>query len=211
MEPSTPDTGKARLLMGVCGSISVVAVPHLMLWMRTKLGVGHTRAVLTPMAERLIGRQAIRPFTTEPVLVDWDDVRDDPAPHVTLANWADVILVLPASANALGKFANGIGDDLLSSIMLAASCPKVVVPATNAAMWDNPAVQRNVTQLRADGIDVVEPQQGIEIADGGAEFGSLGDYRPVVIRALAKAMAGRDRPGGAPDDNDNHDRATQHG
>lgn len=208
-DESVPDTGQVRLLMGVCGSVSAVAVPHLMLWMRTKLGIGHTRAVLTPMADRMIGRRAIRPFSTEPVLVDWDDVLDDPAPHVTLADWADVILVLPASANALGKVANGIGDDLLTSIMLAASCPKVMVPATNAGMWNNPAVLRNVAQLRADGIEVVEPQEGIEIADGGIEMGSLGDYRPAVIRAISKAMAMR---GAAPEGDEDHDaRETQNG
>lgn len=184
----TPDTSKTRLLMGVCGSVSVVAVPHLLLWMRTELGIAHTRVVLTETAERILGKQAIRPFSSEPVVADWSDT-DDPVPHVSLAAWADVVLVLPATVNALGKFANGIADDLLSSVVVAAECPVVVVPATNEAMWAKAAVRRNVAQLRADGFDVVEPKDGIEVADGSNEFGSLGDYRPAVIKAVVKAMS----------------------
>jgi phosphopantothenoylcysteine synthetase/decarboxylase len=130
------------------------------------------------------------------VYVDFDDVPDATAPHVELATWADVILVVPATANFLGKVANGIADDLLTTTLLAASCPVVIVPVTNTAMWSKPAVQRNVAQLREDGYEVVEPKEGVSLADGRAEAGSLGDYRPAVVAAIAKAMSSRDqRPG----------------
>jgi phosphopantothenoylcysteine decarboxylase/phosphopantothenate--cysteine ligase len=80
---------------------------------------------------------------------------------------------------------------LLTSTVMAARCPVVVVPAANAAMWEKPAVQRNVRQLREDGYDVVQPANGIEIDDYAPDFGSMGDYRPAVIAAISKAIAAR--------------------
>jgi phosphopantothenoylcysteine synthetase/decarboxylase len=178
-----------RLLVGVCGSISAVAVPHLVLWMRPTLGITQVRLVLTRAAKALVGTSVMRAVTDHGVFADFDDMPDASAPHVELAAWADAILVLPATANFLGKVANGIADDLLTTTLLAADCPVVIVPVTNAAMWAKPAVQRNVAQLRDDGYDVVEPTEGVELAGWRTEVGSLGDYRPALVAAIAKAMS----------------------
>lgn len=182
-----------RLLVGVCGSISAVAVPHLVLWMRPTLGVTQVKIVLTRSAEGLVGRRVMRSVTDHGVYVEFDDVEDSTGPHVALATWADVILVVPATANLLGKVAHGIADDLLTTTLLAASCPVVIVPVTSATMWSKPAVRRNVAQVREDGYDVVEPKQGVSLAEGRVEAGSIGDYRPAVAAAIAKAIAARDQ------------------
>lgn len=190
--------GPVRLLVGVCGSISAVAVPHLVLWMRQTLGVTHVKIILTRSADALVGTRIMRSVTDHGVYVSFDDVEQSTGPHVALANWADVILVLPATANVLGKVANGISDDLLTTTLLAASCPVVVVPVTSATMWSKPAVRRNVARLREDGYEVVEPKAGVSLAEGRPEAGSIGDYRPAVVSAIAKAIARRNPHDAAP-------------
>lgn len=180
-----------NMLLGVCGSISAVAVPHMLAWMRLKLGLEQVRVVMTRNAESLMGRQAMRSFSSASVLVDWSDADDHRVPHVSLANSADVLLIMPASVNFLGKIANGIADDLLTSTVMAAYCPTVIVPTSNAAMWEKPSVQRNVSRLREDGYDVVQPKDGFEVEDGSPDFGSMGDYRLAVVRAVSKAIVFR--------------------
>jgi phosphopantothenoylcysteine synthetase/decarboxylase len=196
-----------RLLVGVCGSISAVAVPHLVLWMRPTLGVTQVRIVLTRAAKALVGINVMRAVSDHGVYADFDDMPDASAPHVDLAVWADAMVVLPATANFLGKVANGIADDLLTTTLLAADCPVVIVPVMNGAMWAKPAVQRNVAQLRNDGYDVVEPTEGVELAGWRTEVGSLGDYRPALVAAIAKAMSSRDaRSRACASTTTNHDR-----
>ncbi|MFW5418954.1 hypothetical protein J0910_20260 [Nocardiopsis sp. CNT-189] len=183
--------GEVRLLIGVCGSVSAVAVPHILAWLPLSGFTGVVpRVVMTPRAAEIIGPGAVRPFTPHPVLTGWDDT-GLAVPHVELARWAEVVLVLSATANFLGKAAHGIADDLLTSVVLAAEAPVIAVPSTNGAMLAKPAVQRNIAQLRADGVDVVEPKPGLVVADQGRGTGSMGDFRPIVVRALAKAVAAR--------------------
>jgi phosphopantothenoylcysteine decarboxylase/phosphopantothenate--cysteine ligase len=98
-------------------------------------------------------------------------------PHIYLANTADLIVVLPASAHTLYKLAHGACNDLLSLTICATKAPVVLVPAMNHAMWNNPAVARNVKQLREDGLYVVEPSVGVEVArkqEVVPEYGSSG-------------------------------------
>jgi phosphopantothenoylcysteine decarboxylase/phosphopantothenate--cysteine ligase len=180
-----------RLLIGVCGSVSAVAVPHILAWLPLSGFTGVVpRVVMTRMAGEIIGAGAVRPFTPYPVVTDWRD-SDLAVPHIELAQWAEVVLVLSATANFLGKAAHGIADDLLTSVVLAARAPVIAVPSTNEAMLAKPAVQRNIAQLREDGVDVVEPKEGLVVADHGRGAGSMGDFRPIVTRALAKAIAAR--------------------
>ena len=86
---------------------------------------------------------------------------DQPLVHVELARWADAMVVVPATANVLSKAAWGIADDLVTTALCAAACPRLFIPAMNDQMYANPAVQRNVTQLRADGARVMEPATGL--------------------------------------------------
>jgi phosphopantothenoylcysteine decarboxylase/phosphopantothenate--cysteine ligase len=186
--------GDVRLLVGICGSVSALAAPHLLFWLKSRLGVTGMRVVLTPMGQRFVTPESLRSVLGCEVLTGWDDL---PAAdnHVSVAAWADVAVVMPATANLLGKLAHGIGDDLLSSVLLAAGCPTVVVPATNRTTWEKPVVQRNVAQLREDGYTVIEPSDGVSLAQGHTEVGSLGDFRKPLIIALAAALSRRHEDG----------------
>lgn len=197
---SKPVQCDVRLLVGVCGSLSAVAVPHLLLWMRSTMGVSDVRVVMTESADRMISRRSLNAFLPEDAVVGWDDQVGRGAPHVALAHWAEAILVLPATANFLGKTANGIADDVLTATVMAAECPVIVLPATNAAMWSKPALQRNVRLLREDGVIVLDPQDGIAVTGGAHEVGSLGDYRQAVVTAIASAYRARKQRGHPPDE-----------
>jgi phosphopantothenoylcysteine synthetase/decarboxylase len=101
--------------------------------------------------------------------------------HLDLTRWADLMLVMPATANVLGKAAAGIADDVLTTCILAATSPVVFVPSMNDAMWVKPAVQRNVATLRADGYGVIPPAVGLAAVDGKPGEGATPDIL-VVLR-----------------------------
>lgn len=184
--------GVRLLVFGSC-SVSVLGLPHILLWLKSKLRLRDVRVVLTPTATRLVTTDSIQRVAGCEVFVTWDDLPSDARSHVSLAEWPEVAIALPATANFIGKLANGIADDLATSVVMALSCPVIVVPATNATAWRKPAVQRNVNRLREDGFNVIDPVNGISVAGDTTEPGSMGDYRPALLRALMVA-AGRTQP-----------------
>jgi phosphopantothenoylcysteine decarboxylase/phosphopantothenate--cysteine ligase len=111
--------------------------------------------------------------------------------HISLADDADLLLVAPATANSLGKFANGIADDALSTLYLATRAPVMVAPAMNVNMFEHEAVQRNLETLRARGVAVVEPGDGY-LACGWLGRGRLAEVDAIVAAALARLGARRD-------------------
>ncbi|MEV5889702.1 flavoprotein [Nonomuraea fuscirosea] len=187
------DLSGVRLLVCVSGSVAALAVPHILLWLTGRLGLGRIRVLLTPMALRLVTKDSFRRVVGCEVMCDWDDLPLEDRSHVSVARWAQVALVLPATADLVGKLAHGIADDLVSSTLMAVSCPTVVVPSTSETTWNKPVMRRNVAQLRADGLEVVEPRTGHSLATDTDEKGSMGDYLPPLIAALAHA-AGRPAP-----------------
>jgi phosphopantothenoylcysteine decarboxylase/phosphopantothenate--cysteine ligase len=164
-----------------------MGTPHALLWARSQLGLLHVRVVMTPMAQRLVARSSLEAAIDGEVIAGWDDVSGGAAPHVRLAMWPDVILVLPATANFLGKLAHGLADDVLSSVVLAADCPVVIAPTMNPRMWSKPAVQRNIDQLRTDGYEILAPGKGLSLDSGEEEAGSVEDVRRPMILALSRA------------------------
>ena len=104
--------------------------------------------------------------------------------HVALAKKADVMLIAPATANVIAKFAAGVADDMLTTTVLAARCPKIVAPAMNTGMYDNPVTQRNLETLRGFGFTVLEPDSGL-LACGDTGRGRLPD--PAVIFEAVRA------------------------
>ncbi|MEU0984708.1 flavoprotein [Streptomyces griseus] len=179
---------RVKLLWGVCGSFSAIAVPHVNAWLRGAVGVREVKVVLTRQAQDLVTSRMIETVTGHRPVTGWEDHSGAGAAHVTLGNWADVMVVLPATANFLAKAAHGIADDVLTTTLLATDCPVVIAPVMNATMWSKPAVRRNADQLRADGYHLVEPQEGVSLTEGNKENGSLGDFRPVISTALVKAI-----------------------
>jgi phosphopantothenoylcysteine decarboxylase/phosphopantothenate--cysteine ligase len=117
----------------------------------------------------------------------------EPLEHVALGQEVDALVIAPATANLLGKMAAGIGDDLLTTILLAANKPILICPAMNCEMWANPAVQENVTRLRDRGLTVLQPEAG-ELACGAVGYGRLPEVE-TILEALAKLVTPQDLTG----------------
>lgn len=141
---------------------------------------GHqVRVAMTESATKLVTPSTLHALTHHPVLTSlWND-NNSSVPHIELADWSDYAIVLPATANIIGKMAHGIADDAVSTSILATAVPKIVVPAMNTNMWNNPAVQRNVAQLRQDGVTVLEPAVGM-LAEGYRGKGRLPEPSEII-------------------------------
>ena len=161
----------ARVLLGVSGGIAAYKALE---FVRLATKAGHAvRVVQTPASERFVGKASFAGLTGAPVLTDEferDPARGafpdqpppdhDPLSHLELVRNADAFLVAPASANTIAKLANGLADNLLTSAALAATCPVLVAPAMNNAMYEHAATQANLDTLRSRGITVLDPGVG---------------------------------------------------
>lgn len=138
------------------------------------------RVVMTKNAEQFITSHTLAALTKYPVLDDlWKRENESSIPHVHLARWTQLALVVPASADFMAKVANGIADDAATTTLLATGAPKLVVPAMNDQMWDNPATQRNIVQLKQDGIQIMEPVVGM-LAEGYSAKGRMPEVDDIV-------------------------------
>lgn len=148
-----------EIVVGVCGGIAAYKAAALTSQL-VQAGAGVT-AVLTPNGRRFVGTATFAALTGRRVATRSFEPAVWPlGPHIELAAAADVVVVAPASADFLAKVAGGAADDLLTTLVLCATCPLLVAPAMNAAMWEKPAVQRNVARLAADGATIVPPGTG---------------------------------------------------
>lgn len=118
------------------------------------------RAVLTPSAQKFIGAATFVALTSKSVVTETFDPQFPLGAHIELARDSDLLCVAPATANFLAKAANGISDDLLSTLYLCFTGPIIVAPAMNCEMWEKPTVARNVKQLRDDGVQIIDPKEG---------------------------------------------------
>src|SRR5213080_2091300 len=188
----------ARILLGVSGGIAAYKAVELV---RLATGAGHSvRVVQTEAAERFVGRATFEGITGAPVLVDEfepDPARGafpgDPAPdhdpisHLELVRRADVLAIVPASANTLAKLAHGLADNLLTSAALASEAPLVLAPAMNDRMWEHPATRANLETLRRRGATIVEPGRGRLASKGEWGVGRLADP-PQILEAIEAAL-----------------------
>lgn len=142
---------------------------------------GHQiRVGMTKNAENFVGKQTLAALTKYPVLDDlWRESQQDKISHIELADWSDLALVVPATANIIAKLANGIADDVVSTTLLATSRPILVVPAMNTHMWDKASMQRNIKQIKTDGIKVLEPATGF-LAEGYSGKGRMPEVTQIV-------------------------------
>lgn len=155
----------------VTGSIAAYKAVELV---RTLQKKGLTvRVAETKAATELVGPATFASLTKHPVLTDlWAESVAGHVPHIELADWADLAVVVPATANVIAKMANGIADDAVSAALLATSAPVAIIPAMNSHMWENPATQRNVHILKQDGRLLMEPSTGY-LAEGYQGKGRL--------------------------------------
>src|SRR6185312_9409820 len=172
---------RQRILLGVTGGIAAYKAAELArLLMRNNVDV---RVAMTQAATRFVGPATFQALTGHPVALDlWDAGVPNAMAHIELSRDVDAILVAPASADFLAKLAQGLADDLLSTTCLARNCPLLVAPAMNREMWDNPATQRNVAQLRGDGVTVLGP------AAGDQACGEVGMGRMLEPEELLEAV-----------------------
>ena len=179
---------KYHIGLGVTGGIAAYkAVEVLRLLQKAGCDVS---VAMTRHATEFIRPLTFRALTDGHVIVDdYDPANPDPIAHINFSQNIDLLLVVPATANIIAKFANGIADDFLSSTYLASSAPVLVAPAMNTTMWDSPATGRNVAQLRADGVHFVEPIAG-ELACKTVGTGKLEDVENIVEQALALLVQG---------------------
>ena len=161
----------ARILLGVSGGIAAYKALELV---RLATKAGHAvRVVQTPTLEQFVGKASFAGLTGAPVLTDEferDPARGafpgqqppehDPLSHLELVRNADAFLIAPASANTIAKLAHGLADNLLTSAALAATCPVLVAPAMNNAMYEHAATQANLDTLRSRGVTVLDPGVG---------------------------------------------------
>lgn len=148
-----------ELLLGVTGGIAAYKTADLC--SRLVQRGAAVSVVMTRSAEKFIGRTTFEALTGRPVYRGTFQPREHHiGEHIGLARRAELMVVAPASANYLAKLAHGLADDLLSTLALSFTGPLLVAPAMNTEMWNKPAVQRNVAQLREDGVHLVAPGSG---------------------------------------------------
>jgi len=184
-----------RIVLGITGGIAAYKSAELV---RLLVQAGtHVDVVLTEAAAHFVGAATFQALSGHPVWL-WSDLwhgrPDNGMAHIDLSRVADAILVAPASADFLAKLAQGRADDLLSTLCLARTCPLLVAPAMNLQMWQNPATQRNVAQLAADGVFRLGPDAG-EQACGETGAGRMLEAEALFDELTAffqpKLLAGR--------------------
>ncbi len=151
----------------------------------------HVAPVLTERATRFVGTVTFDALASEPAQTSlWDGA--SAIPHTRLGQSADLIVVAPATADLLARYAGGFADDLLTSTLVATAAPVVVCPAMHTEMWEHPAVQQNLSVLRSRGVTVVPPEEG-RLAGGDVGSGRLAE--PSVIVATVLGLLGVGDPG----------------
>jgi phosphopantothenoylcysteine decarboxylase/phosphopantothenate--cysteine ligase len=157
MSQSMSKQGRA-ILLAVGGGIA--AYKSAMLCSRLVQAGHDVRTAMTKSAEQFIGAATLAALSGRAVGNDMFAAALPLGAHIELARHVELMIVAPATANLLAKFAHGISDDLVSTLYLQVECPVLLAPAMSAAMWSKPAVQRNIAQLRDDGCHLIGPETG---------------------------------------------------
>jgi len=183
----------SRIVLGVTGGIAAYKAAELVRLL-VKNGVT-VDVVLTAAGAQFVTPTTFQALSGRPVLSDlWHSGADNAMGHIALSRGADAIVIAPTSADFLAKLAHGVADDLLSTLCLARECPLLVAPAMNVQMWLNKATQRNVAQLRADGVKFLGPDSG-ELACNEFGAGRMLEaeelYAAIVASRQPKVLAGK--------------------
>jgi phosphopantothenoylcysteine decarboxylase/phosphopantothenate--cysteine ligase len=165
-----------RIVLGVSGGIA--AYKSIEISRRLVDAGAHVSPVMSSAAKKFIGELTLSALASEAVKTSlWDD--EDPIPHTTLGQQADLILVAPATAKLIGSYAAGISGDLLTATLLATRAPVVLCPAMHTEMWEHQAVQDNINTLRERGVIIVDPEDGI-LAGGDSGKGRLAGVETIL-------------------------------
>jgi phosphopantothenoylcysteine decarboxylase/phosphopantothenate--cysteine ligase len=179
-----------HLLIGVSGSIHSTQLSSYLLPLKQGFAE-KIHVIMTPAAASMVPPATIELLADGVVLTDLWGSPADRSPHITETRWADAFLVLPATANTIGKAANGIADNLLTTALLAYDRPIVFAPAMNPTMWRSPAVQRNVKRLQDDGHHVLPVSEITAVGTGSLDT-AFGPTPQTLLPQLWEAFL-RDR------------------
>jgi phosphopantothenoylcysteine decarboxylase / phosphopantothenate---cysteine ligase len=191
-----PSNSSSRVLLIIAGGIA--AYKALDLIRRLQERGATVRVVMTAAAQEFVTPLAAGALSGEAPFTDlFDSQREFDIGHIRLARDTDLVVVAPATADLIAKMANGLADDLASTVLLATDKPVLIAPAMNPQMWNHPATQRNVVRLRADGIAMIGPNTG-EMAERGeaglgrmAEPIEIADAVLALLRPRAQPLAGK--------------------
>jgi phosphopantothenoylcysteine decarboxylase/phosphopantothenate--cysteine ligase len=170
-----------HLILGISGGIAAYKVPDLI--RRLQAQAIEVKVVLTPAAVPLVGLEALRVISGNPVFLD-GPVSVHDMDHIRLAQWGDLMLICPATANTIAKIANGIADNLLTTLALSFGGPLMLAPAMNSVMWRNPATLHNVATCTSRNIRV------LPVANGPLACGDEGPGRMLDISTIAEYVLG---------------------
>jgi phosphopantothenoylcysteine decarboxylase/phosphopantothenate--cysteine ligase len=173
------------IVLGVTGSIAAYKIANLARMIK-KLG-GNVHVLMTENAENFINPFTFETLTQNKCLIDtFDRSFQYSVEHVAIAKQADVVMIAPASANVIGKIANGIADDMLTTTVMACPCKKIISPAMNHNMFHNPIVQDNIEKLKRFGYEIVAPDSGM-LANGDMGDGRMPDEE-ILLEYIIKEV-----------------------
>lgn len=165
----------------VSGGIAAYKVTELVRQLIKKQA--NVRVMMTENATEFIPPLTLQILSRQSVLIDtFDEIDPQHVQHIEFADWCDLAILAPATANIIGKLANGIADDMASTSLLAITAPLLIVPAMNHNMYHHPAVERNLKRLEKDGYQVMEPDSGF-LAEGYEGKGRLPEISQIVLQA----------------------------
>jgi phosphopantothenoylcysteine decarboxylase/phosphopantothenate--cysteine ligase len=175
-----------RIVIAVTGSIAALWAGRFILHLRAEGYVREVSVIMSDHAMEFVTAAAMRAISGAPVITSLFDV-DAPLPvgHVQVTEGAGALIVMPATANIIGKAAGGIADDAVSSSILAAACPVIFVPNMNERMWRHPIVRRNVKTLESAGYHVVPPESGVEVSTLRAREGAMASFDAIIAATRA--------------------------
>ena len=169
-----------NIVLGVTGSIAAYKAADIISRLK-KLG-HEVDVILTESGSRIITPITLQTLSKNKVYMDmFEEITPKEVKHISLAEKADLMLIAPATANIIGKIANGIADDFLSTVVMAAAntTPVYIAPAMNTNMYENPIVQANIEKLRSYGYRFIEPKESL-LACGTAGKGALADVDDII-------------------------------
>lgn len=170
-----------KILIGITGGIAAYKIPSLI--RLYKNNGAEVKVVMTPSAENFVTKLTLQTVSCNSVYINNFNIDEYKPEHISLCDWADIMVLAPASANTISKIANGICDNLLTSIVCAFRKPILLVPAMNTGMWENTFVQNNINNLKSAGFTVLEPETGY-LACGTEGKGRMPEPEHILAKTI---------------------------
>ena len=169
---------KKQIVLGITGSIAAYKGAELANMLAK--GGADVHAIMTSAGAKFITPLTLQTLTKHKVYLDmFEEIVYEDVRHISLAQRADIFVIAPATANIIGKIANGIADDMLSTVVMATRAPVLICPAMNTAMYENPVVQSNLDKLTGLGYHFVQPRESL-LACGDVGRGAMADVSDIL-------------------------------